>query len=840
MTRKSCRWFFLSVVLLCSFMTSRQLFAGDTYLIKAKKIYTAVRGIIEDGAILIEDGKISKIGKDFPVPKDIKEIDAYAVIPGLIDIHSHLGLGSMPLVKENDDVNEMTNPVTPQVRALDSFNFEDPAIKIAVAGGVTTVVARPGSGNVIGGTSVAVKLKNAPAEEMILKEDCDLKMAIEGNPVGVYGPRQQMPSSLMAAYFVARKAFIEAQEYQGRWESYEKAKKEGNDVTPPKRDLGKEVLVKALKREIPVHIHCFAASEIMSCIRLADEFNLRLTLGHCSWAYLVVDELAKRRDVYPNVGPEMFFSSLENPLQFKNCPAILANAGVKVSLQIDAAGGRQQNLRELASICVRYGMKEEDALRAVTIWEAEAAGLEKRIGSLEAGKDADLVLLDGEPFEFLTSIDRVIVDGKIEFQKENPVPAAVHISLPEARGALALSPEIKNSQAFALKGGTILTMAGGLLKNGVILVKGGKIEKIGADISIPQGYPVVDARGFVIMPGLVSPRSYIGILNNWRMQSSIDETSSPIVPEMEVKHAAEPQSPLFSLARDIGITTILITPGNMNVIGGQGVVVKTVGNVIDRMIVKDKAVMVFGFGASAKRIGQMPSTRMGIAALLRETLIKAQEYREKVEKYEKDKSGSAPQRDLSLEALLPVLRGEMRVLVHAEREDDILTALRIADEFKLKIILDGATDAYRVVGEIKRRDIPVILEGLFRGAGNIEDKGFTNQNPAILAKAGIRVGFKEQEAWKWSQPGAGDSGGDLFEIAAFAVRNGMPEDAALRAITIDAATIIGAEARVGSLEPGKDADILVLRGHPLRTGSVPEAVFIDGKLVFQREESAHF
>jgi len=838
---KSKNYFSLFCVLFFCFVSCLRLFpASNSLIIKAKKIYTATQGIIEDGMILVENGKISKVGKEIPIPKQANEIKAEVVIPGLIDIHTHLGVYSLPTVEENSDGNEMTNPITPQVRALDSFNFEDPAIKVGLAGGVTTIVSRPGSGNVIGGTSVAVKLKNAPPEEMILKEICDLKMAIEGNPVGVYGQKKQIPSTLMAVYFLAKKAFLEAQEYQKTWETYEKDKKEGKDVTPPKRDLGKEVLVSALKREIPVHIHCATASEIMTCIRLADEFKLKISLGHCYWAYLIVDELSKRKDVYLNVGPPMFFNYFENPLKFKNCPAILANAGIKVSLQTDAIGGGEQNLRELASLCVRFGMKEDDALKAITVWEAEAVGLEKKIGSLEAGKDADLVLLDGEPFEFLTSVDKVIIDGKIEYQRETPTQKTDLISLPQAKSKLTISPEIKTLSKFAIKSGTILTMARNPLKEAVILVKDGKIEQIGSEIPIPKGCPIIDAKDFVIMPGLISPRSYIGVSANWRQQSSIDEISKPVVPEMEVKDAIEPQAPLFSFARELGITTALVTPGNMNVIGGQGVVVKTVGDVVDKMIAKDKALMVFGFGVSAKRKDQMPSTRMGLAALLRDTLVKAQEYKDKVEKYEKDKKGTAPQRDFSLEALIPVLKGEMPVLVHAEREDDILTALRIADEFKLKVILDGATDAYKIVDEIKKREIPVILESLFRGAGNIEDKGFNPQNPAILAKAGVRVAFRVAEGHGWYTPAVGWTGGDLLEIAAFAVKNGMAEDAALRAITIDAARIIGLESRVGSLEQGKDADLIILRGHPLQTGSVPEAVFIGGKLVYQREGAERF
>jgi imidazolonepropionase-like amidohydrolase len=246
-----------------------------------------------------------------------------------------------------------------------------------------------------------------------------------------------------------------------------------------------------------------------------------------------------------------------------------------------------------------------------------------------------------------------------------------------------------------------------------------------------------------------------------------------------------------------------------------------------------------GLGVAAKRDGKMPSTRMGIAALARETLLKAREYMEKTEAAEGGEEGKAPKRDLDMEALIPVLKGETPVLVHAERRDDILTALRIADEFGLKVILDGATDAYRVADELAARDIPVIVEDLFRGAGDIEDSGFDPRAPALLYQAGVRIAFRAHMESSWFTPGAASPGGDPLEIASFAVRNGLDPEVALRSVTLDAARIIGMEDRVGSLEPGKDADLLILTGQPFRTHSIAEAVFIDGKLVFHRQPGAH-
>jgi len=828
----------VSISLLFFFLFSGVLAGGERIAIRARKIYTAAQGVIEDGIILIEDGKISFVGKHFPVPSGTQEIKANIVIPGLIDIHSHLGVYGVPAVPENEDGNEMSTPVTPEVRALDSFNFEDPALKTALADGVTTIVSRAGSGNVIGGTSVAVKLKNAPPERMVLKEICDLKMTIEGNPAAFHGRQNRMPMTLMAVYYLARKSLLEAQDYMQAWEKYEKEKSKGGDVLPPKRDLGKDALVMALKREIPVHIHTCRASEIMSCIRLADEFHLRLTLGHCDFAFLLKDELKSRKDLHFNVGPAWFTTYYDDPMKIRNVAAILANAGLNVSLQVDAVSGRQpgqQYLLHAADLCVRHGMKEDDALKAITIRGAEAAGLENRIGSLEKGKDADLVFLDGEPFELLTSVERVMIDGKTEYQRDPMERVRSTSSLPQATSKLSIPAEIRDAEGFAIRGGTLLTMNGPRINGGIVLVKNGKIEKVGQDITIPSGWAVIDAHDFVIMPGLISPRSQVGISQNWRFQESVDELSMPVVPEMEVKHAIDPQDVLFSSSRTVGVTTLQVTPGDMNVIGGQGVAIKTAGSVVDKMIIKDKSVMVFGLGVAAKRKNQMPSTRMGIVALLRENLQKAREYSNRLEKDKSGGEGVRTPRNFSLEALVPVIRGEMPVLIHCERQDDIMTALRIADEFHLKIILSGAAEAFGVADEIKRRNIPVILERVFRGGGNIEDRDFDPKKISILAKAGVRISFTLGDYLAWYIPLA-LIGADPLEVAALAFKNGLPEEDALRSMTIEAARIIGCENRVGSLEPGKDADILILRGHPFLTRSIPEAVFVDGRLVYQRTD----
>jgi imidazolonepropionase-like amidohydrolase len=369
-----------------------------------------------------------------------------------------------------------------------------------------------------------------------------------------------------------------------------------------------------------------------------------------------------------------------------------------------------------------------------------------------------------------------------------------------------------------------------------MLVKRGKISGIGHNLAVPKGWPVIDAQGYSVMPGLINPRSYLGLEANARMMRSLDEVSQPAVPEMEVKHAIDPQLPDFHYARQLGLTTAMVTPGNLNVIGGRGAVLKTAGDVIDRMIIKDRSVIVFGLGDPAKRQNSLPLTRMGIISLLREKLQKALEYRGRKERARNPEDVAF---DAAAEALLPVLEGLTPVMVHCDRMDDIHTALRLADEFKLRMILAGGTEAYKVADEIRSRNIPVVLERVFRRTTKTDDGDYDPRNPAWLSRKGIRVAFKAEDGGIWTRPAVAWGGGDLLEIAALAVQHTMDSEAALKAITLDAAAIIGLDDRLGSLEIGKDADFLILGGHPLRVRALPQAVFIDGRLVYAKKKGEH-
>ncbi len=404
---KKVHFIFVCVVLfLFAFSAS-----GEIVAVRNGKIMSPGTGIMEKATIIFEDGKITAIGRDIRIPDGAMIIDAegYVVTPGLVDSHSHLGLGPSGGITED---NEMSDPVTPQLRIIDSihpegvephrFSFQD-----AVSQGVTTIIARPGSGNVIGGQSAALKLTGKTVDDMILKFPCDMKMAMGRKS---YGSKGMMPVTKMGTAYLVRKAMLEAQEYRDAWERYRKKAEKDAEAEPPKKNLAHEAMMKVLNRELPVHIHASPADDIMTAVRLGDEFNFHLlSIGHGNEAYKIADELAKR-NVVVVVGPQMIVFDDDGNLI--NLADYLHRHGVEVNIMTDADVVQQEFLRFQAAVAVKYGMEPINALKARTRNPSRLIGMEDRIGSLEAGKDADLVIFNGDPFSLQTSVLRVFINGK--------------------------------------------------------------------------------------------------------------------------------------------------------------------------------------------------------------------------------------------------------------------------------------------------------------------------------------------------------------------------------------------------------------------------------------------
>lgn len=367
------------------------------------------------GSLLLDGGKIAALGETlntqaFESAEDVEVLDAAGclVLPGFIDAHCHVGIGEEIYRWEGEDYNEMTDPVTPDLRAIDAINPEDEGFRDARLGGVTAVFTGPGSANVVGGCGVVMKTAGKIVDKMVIRDPAGLKIALGENPKMVYGEQKKMPTTRMGTAALLRQALVDAQTYMDKLEQGQ------NDADKaPERDLGLEVLVKALKREIPLRAHAHRADDIMTAVRIAKEFQVDLILEHCTDGHKIVRELAELG--YPAVVGPILMNRSKVELKDKSLktPGILAKAGVKVALMTDHSVTPIEQLPLCAALAWKAGMDKEEALRAITINPAEILGVAERIGSLEVGKDADVVVWSEHPFEISARPLYVIIDGRV-------------------------------------------------------------------------------------------------------------------------------------------------------------------------------------------------------------------------------------------------------------------------------------------------------------------------------------------------------------------------------------------------------------------------------------------
>ena len=381
-------------------------------LIKNGKVLTMAGITYEKGCILVEDGKIKEIGESIVETENMEIIDAKGgwVMPGIIEAHCHIGIMEEDKGFEGNDTNEMTDPVTPQLRAIDAINPMDTAFNDAVEGGVTSVMTGPGSANVVGGQFVFMKTKGKSIDDMIVKEPAAMKIAFGENPKRVYSGKGKMPATRMATAALLRETLTKAAQYK---EKKEKALAKGEDFT---EDFKQEAWLPVLNQEIPLKAHAHRSDDILTAIRIGKEFNLHMTLDHCSEGHFIPEYVAASS--YPAIiGPTLTRrSKIEVQNKTFKTPGIVHKAGTLVALTTDHPVIPVQYLSNCAGLAAKEGLGIEEGLKAITINAATICGVADRVGSLEVGKDADIAIFSGNPMEIFTDTLYTIIDGQIVYK----------------------------------------------------------------------------------------------------------------------------------------------------------------------------------------------------------------------------------------------------------------------------------------------------------------------------------------------------------------------------------------------------------------------------------------
>ncbi len=381
-----------------------------------------------------------------------------------------------------------------------------------------------------------------------------------------------------------------------------------------------------------------------------------------------------------------------------------------------------------------------------------------------------------------------------------------------------------------IKNGKIYTMADHIMEGADILVKDGKIQKIEKDIQADGDAQIIDAGGKYVFPGFIDAHTHMGMWEDGMGFEGSDgnEETDPITPHMRAIDGINPMDRNFSEALQGGITCVGTGPGSANVMGGQYIAMKTYGDRIDEMVIKDPVGFKIAFGENPKSVygkdDRSPQTRMAIAALLRETLRKADDYMEDMKEYMEDDEAEKPEFDIKLESMMPLMEKKVPLKAHAHRADDIFTAIRIAKEFGLKLTLDHCTEGHLIANHLSKEGYPALVGPSLGERSKIELKNLDFKTAGVLSQAGIKVSIITDHPVVPIQY--------LPLCTALAVKAGMDKYKALKAITINPAEVLGVSDRVGSLEEGKDADIVIWDGFPLEIQSRAVCTIVDGKIVY--------
>ena len=837
--------------------------AGRAIAIRGGTVLTVTRGTIQNGVVVLRDGKIAAVGGSntaIPDGAEIVEAKGRFVTPGIIDAHSHIAAES---------INEGGTTVSSMTGIEDVLDPTDVSIYRDLAGGLTVANVLHGSANPIGGKNQVIKLRWGNDARGLIFEGAPpgIKFALGENPkdmrqFGQTGPRRY-PITRAGTEFVIRDAFSRAKAYQKEWQDYDRRKKAGEGAAMPRRDLQLEALVEILEGKRLVHSHTYRADETLMLMRLAEEMGFKIaTFQHVLEGYKVADEMAKH-----GAGGSTFSDWWAYKVEAEDAipynAAMMHKRGVLVSVNSDSAEHARRLNTEAAKSMHWGGLTEDEALSFVTINPAKQLKIDARVGSLEAGKDADVVIWNKHPLSTYAIVDRVYIDGQQYYDRlaeERRLTDAskekTTLTSAEGRSGPTTAPQTPQPRTggdpkddagrqtigaiagaaqapvtgpvTAITNARIFPISGPAIERGTIVIRGNRIEALGANVAVPAGATVIDAKGSEVYPGFIDARTSIGL--NEPGPRGFDDTNEMLEINASVKAqvAYQSDSDAIPVARVNGITTAAVVPSG-GLIGGQVAVMNLDGWTWEEATLLPVAGVSFQFpplvrGGGGGGGGNADANRK-YDDLKKERDAKVKRVEDLVARARAYGRLPAADRatDWNLAALVPVADLKQPMFVAASNESDIREAVAFADRAGIRIVITGGLESPLVAPLLKEKNIPVILGSvLTMPAREDAHHAATYKAAGELAQAGVTFAF--------GTGGAANNRLIPYE-AAISVAWGLDRDRALRAITLDAATILGVADRVGSLEPGKIANLFIATGDPMEMKTQFTHVFINGRSV---------
>jgi imidazolonepropionase-like amidohydrolase len=795
---------------------------GGNVLLRGATVLPVTGDAMPRTDVLVRNGKIEKIGKDLEAPEGVKviELAGMFVMPGIIDTHCHFAISG--------GVNEFSLSVVPEVRIADVINSEDTQIYRALAGGVTTARLLHGSANVIGGQDAVIKLKYGQDSRALLVTDGPrgVKFALGENVKRTDG---RFPNTRLGVEAVLIRAFTEAREYRKKWDAYRKSVADGKPLSEPRRDLRLEALAEVLSGDIKIHCHCYRADEILMLLRVAERFGVKVaSLQHVLEGYKVAAEIA-RHGASCSPFSDWWAYKWEAADAIPQCAALLHEAGINVCLKSDSNELMRHMYQEAAKTIKYGGLSEIEALKTITLNGAKQLGLEKRTGSIEVGKDADLAIFNGHPLNGYSRVEMTLVEGEVYFQRSRDLKAvAVAEAAPaKAREKLPMLPAVNAEGSYLLVGATVHPVSGPALADATVVIEKGKIADVRAakkeDLSSAGA---MEASGLHVYPGMIDAGSVIGLVEVDSARETRDHAEGgDFQPDLRASTAINPDSELIPATRVNGVLSVVTRPTG-GLVAGQSALINLRGWVPREMAVVDPLglhVELPGAGPGIGRRSPVGIAGRAVARRAREQKLRRlrELFRQALAYDQARKESPETPANPRLEALVSYARGERPVFIQASGQSEITEAMKLADDLKLKVVLTGGVDAWKVAAELKKRDIGVIVGPTLTLPGARHDPyDAPYACPAKLHAAGVRFCIRS----------TGDSNTrNLPYQAAMAVSYGLPPEEGLKAVTLYPAQILGVADRLGSVEKGKIANLVVTTGDVLQPATQIAGLFIDGK-----------